>query len=167
MDAEHLVLDDSGQRQEVEDLGAVPPHVHAAVLPQTLVVEAVHLRDLSALVVAADEGDAVGVAHLVVRHAQPVKPHYKRSVKPHYKRSFKPHYKRSVKPHYKRSVKPHSKRSVKPHYQRSVKPHYKRSVKPQYKRSNRQLTLAPHTAAVRTPPIDKPTLHIRQIRQAA
>ena len=51
----------------VEDLGAVPPHVYAAVLEQALIVEAIDLRDLARLV-AADERDAVGVARLEEEH---------------------------------------------------------------------------------------------------
>ena len=62
--AEDLVVDHRRQTEVVEDLGAVAPHVHRAVLPQTLVVEAVDLRDLPRLVVAADEGNAVGITHL-------------------------------------------------------------------------------------------------------
>ena len=41
-----------------------PPNIDAAVLAQALVVEAVDLGDLPALVVAADQRDAVGVADL-------------------------------------------------------------------------------------------------------
>ena len=41
-----------------------------AVLAQALVVEAVHLRDLPRLVVAADERDAVGVAHFECEEQQ-------------------------------------------------------------------------------------------------
>lgn len=59
-----LAVDDGRQREVVEDLGAVPPHCDGAVLPQTLVVEAVHLSDLSGLVVPSDQRDSVRVAHL-------------------------------------------------------------------------------------------------------
>jgi len=60
----HLAVDDGREAEVVEDLGAVAPHGDGAVLAQALVVEAVHLRDLPALVVAPDQGDAVGVANL-------------------------------------------------------------------------------------------------------
>lgn len=43
VDAEDVVVDDGGEGEVVEDLGAVAPHVHRPVLPQALVVEAVHL----------------------------------------------------------------------------------------------------------------------------
>ena len=62
--AAHLAVDDGGEAEEVEDLGAVAPHGVAAVLPETLLVEAVHLRDLPRLVVASDQRDAVRVTHL-------------------------------------------------------------------------------------------------------
>eukprot|EP00754_Rhynchopus_humris_P030098 Rhum_TRINITY_DN15258_c13_g1::Rhum_TRINITY_DN15258_c13_g1_i1::g.148201::m.148201 len=52
---QHLVLDESRQCQIVEHVCAVPPDVDGAVFPQTLVVEAVHLRDLTRLVVATDQ----------------------------------------------------------------------------------------------------------------
>ena len=62
----HLSVNDGGEAEEVEDLCAVPPDGDAAVLPETLLVEAVHLRDLAGLVVAADQSDAVRVANLAV-----------------------------------------------------------------------------------------------------
>mmetsp|Transcript_3207 Transcript_3207/g.13915 ORF Transcript_3207/g.13915 Transcript_3207/m.13915 type:complete len:312 (+) Transcript_3207:1674-2609(+) len=66
--AEDLVLDSRRQGQVVEHVGDVLPHVRVAVLAQALVVEAVHLRDLPRLVVAADDGDAIGVANLERHH---------------------------------------------------------------------------------------------------
>eukprot|EP00274_Cyanoptyche_gloeocystis_P000061 CAMPEP_0196656274 /NCGR_PEP_ID=MMETSP1086-20130531/15448_1 /TAXON_ID=77921 /ORGANISM="Cyanoptyche gloeocystis , Strain SAG4.97" /LENGTH=64 /DNA_ID=CAMNT_0041988971 /DNA_START=462 /DNA_END=656 /DNA_ORIENTATION=- len=50
-------VDDSGQGEVVEHIRAVLPGVGVAVLPLALVVEAVHLGDLSALVVAAQQRD--------------------------------------------------------------------------------------------------------------
>jgi hypothetical protein len=41
MEAEDLVLDDSGKGQVVEQLSELFPHVGVAVLPQAFVVEAV------------------------------------------------------------------------------------------------------------------------------
>lgn len=67
--AEDLVVDQRGKRQVVEQVGEVLPHVRVAVLAQALVIEAIHLRDLARLVVAAQNRDAVGVAHLE-RHQQ-------------------------------------------------------------------------------------------------
>ena len=59
---EDLVVDERGQGQVVEQVGKVLPHVGVAVLAQAFVVEAVDLRDLARLVVAAQDGDALGVA---------------------------------------------------------------------------------------------------------
>lgn len=52
------------ERQVVEQVGEVLPHVGVAVLPEALVVEAVHLRDLPALVVPSQDSDALAVANL-------------------------------------------------------------------------------------------------------
>mmetsp|Transcript_3560 Transcript_3560/g.6810 ORF Transcript_3560/g.6810 Transcript_3560/m.6810 type:complete len:278 (+) Transcript_3560:505-1338(+) len=61
--AENLVLDERREGEIVENLGAVAPDVDRAVLAQALVVKAVDLRDLAALVVAADERHALRVPH--------------------------------------------------------------------------------------------------------
>ena len=50
---ENVVVDEGREREVVEQVGEVLPHVRVPVLSQTLVVEAVHLRDLPRLVVAA------------------------------------------------------------------------------------------------------------------
>ena len=62
MDAKHPAVDDGPEAHVVKHLAAVAPHARAAVLFHALVVEAVHLGDLSGFVVAADEGHAVRVA---------------------------------------------------------------------------------------------------------
>jgi hypothetical protein len=64
VEAEDLVLDEGGEGEVVEEVGEVLPHVGVAVLPQALVVEAVDLCDLAGFVVAAQDGDALGVADL-------------------------------------------------------------------------------------------------------
>jgi len=61
---EDLVVDEGRQRQEVEQVCEVLPHVGVAVLAQALIVEAVNLRDLARLVVAAQDSDAAGIADL-------------------------------------------------------------------------------------------------------
>lgn len=62
--AEDLSVNDGGEGEVVEDLCAVSPHRDASVLPETLVIEPVHLGDLPGLVVAADQVDSIWVAHL-------------------------------------------------------------------------------------------------------
>ena len=63
MQTENLILDDSCERQIVEEVGEVLPHVGVAVLAEALVVEAVDLGDLSALVVASQDSDSLLEAH--------------------------------------------------------------------------------------------------------
>lgn len=60
--AQHFAVDDGREREEVEDLAARLPHRGVAVFLLALLVEAVHLRDLPGLVVAAHERDLVGVS---------------------------------------------------------------------------------------------------------
>ena len=52
--AQNAVVDQRGEGEVIEDVGAVAPHVDTAILAQALVVKAVHLRDLPTLVVTAD-----------------------------------------------------------------------------------------------------------------
>lgn len=57
-------VDQGAEGQIVKDVAAVAPDIGTAVLAQTLVVEAVDGSDLARFVVAANQGDAVGVADL-------------------------------------------------------------------------------------------------------
>lgn len=63
MDAEDLVVNDGGQAQVVKDLSAVSPHIYRAVLLQALIVKSIHLSNLSGLMVATNQGNAIGVSH--------------------------------------------------------------------------------------------------------
>ena len=63
MHTQNSVFNESGQRDVVENLSAVAPHIHRAVLSETFVIEAIDLSDLSAFVVSADQSDAVWVPH--------------------------------------------------------------------------------------------------------
>lgn len=62
--AEDLVVNEGGQGQEIEKVGEVLPYVCVAVFSQALVVEAVHLCDLTRFVIAAKDSDAGRVADL-------------------------------------------------------------------------------------------------------
>lgn len=64
MKAEDLVVDEGCEREVIEQVGEVLPDVRVAVLAQALVVETVDLCDLSRLVVAAQDGDSLGVPNL-------------------------------------------------------------------------------------------------------
>lgn len=66
MDAENLSVDDSRETEIVEYFCAVAPDCYAAVLPKTLVIESVHLSNLTRLMVAANKSDAIGVADLIL-----------------------------------------------------------------------------------------------------
>lgn len=57
------LLTQSGQRQEIEEIGKIFPHITGSIFAQTLIVEAVHLGDLTRLVIAAQNGYSVLVAH--------------------------------------------------------------------------------------------------------
>lgn len=63
MHTKYLIIDQSSQGQVIEYLSTVFPDIQRAVLPETLVVEAVDLGDLSAFVVASQEGDSRLIAY--------------------------------------------------------------------------------------------------------
>lgn len=56
MDAEYLLVYDSGKREIVEDIRAVLPDVQAAVFSEAFVVEAVDLSYLAGLMVPSQQG---------------------------------------------------------------------------------------------------------------
>ena len=60
--AEDLIIDEGGKGKEVEQIGKGFPDIGIAILAQALVVEAVDLCDLARFMVAAEDGDALGVA---------------------------------------------------------------------------------------------------------
>jgi hypothetical protein len=64
MQAEDLILNDSGQGQVIKQVSKEFPDVCVAVLAHALVVEAVNLGDLAALVVSSEDGESISVAHL-------------------------------------------------------------------------------------------------------
>lgn len=64
MEAENLILDDSSERQVIEELGELLPNVCVAILSQTFIIETIHLCDLSALVIASEDGDSILITHL-------------------------------------------------------------------------------------------------------
>lgn len=64
VETEDLVVDQGGQRKVVEKVGKVLPNVGVSVLSEAFVVEAVNLGNLSGLVVASENGYALGVSNL-------------------------------------------------------------------------------------------------------
>jgi hypothetical protein len=61
---EDLVVDQSRERQVIEEIGEVLPHVRVAILSKALVVKTIDLSNLTGLVVAAKDRDALGVSDL-------------------------------------------------------------------------------------------------------
>mmetsp|Transcript_24322 Transcript_24322/g.77061 ORF Transcript_24322/g.77061 Transcript_24322/m.77061 type:complete len:332 (+) Transcript_24322:206-1201(+) len=68
--AQHRVVHHCGKAEAVEHVDARSPDGRVTVLLEALVVEAVHLRDLSALVVASDQRDALWVPDLERKQQQ-------------------------------------------------------------------------------------------------
>ena len=64
MQTEDLVVDERGERKIVEKVGEVLPNVCVTVLAQALVVKPIHLRDLTRLVVSAEDGNPLGISDL-------------------------------------------------------------------------------------------------------
>lgn len=68
MHTEYFLVNDGWQSDVIEDLGAIPPDVYWAVLPQTLVIKAIDLSNLPALVVSPDQSDSLWIPHLQSRY---------------------------------------------------------------------------------------------------
>lgn len=64
MNTEDLVINEGSQAQVIKHLRAHLPYIVAAVLLDTLIIEAVHLCDLPGLVVAPDQSHPYRVPHL-------------------------------------------------------------------------------------------------------
>jgi len=64
MHAEHPPIHHRSQTQIIKHVTAVPPHVHAPVLPLALVVEPVDLSDLARLVISSNERESIWIADL-------------------------------------------------------------------------------------------------------
>ena len=62
--AEDLVVDDHTESKVVEHVGKIMPDVGITVLPRTLSVKAIGLRNASRFVVPADEVDSLRVSEL-------------------------------------------------------------------------------------------------------
>ena len=63
MQAEDLLLHHSSDGQVIEQVCELLPHIGISVLSQTLVIEAIHLCDLSRLVVTSKNGHTVLIPH--------------------------------------------------------------------------------------------------------
>ena len=70
MHAEKTIVHERSERQAVEYLHTVPPHVDRAIFPKTIIVKTIHLTDLATLMIAAQKRDAVRVANLEAEEQQ-------------------------------------------------------------------------------------------------
>lgn len=57
----HLVFNEGGEREVIEQVCKEPPDVRIPVLAQTLVIEPIHLRNLPRFMVPAQDGYAIAV----------------------------------------------------------------------------------------------------------
>ena len=64
MKAEDGTIDDSSDRQALEDFSEPFPNVVGAVLPLAFVIESVQFIDFSVFVIASQNGDSVSVFDL-------------------------------------------------------------------------------------------------------
>ena len=65
MHTHDFIFDEGGDGQVVEKIRELFPHIRAAILLDTLVVEAVDVGDRAGLVVTADEEDTVFIADFI------------------------------------------------------------------------------------------------------
>ena len=63
MEAEDLVVDKGSEGKVVEKVGEVFPYVGVSIFPETLIVEAIDLGDLTRFVVTPKDGDPLGVSN--------------------------------------------------------------------------------------------------------
>lgn len=66
MYTKHSPIHDCGESEKIKNTAAVFPHIWVPVFILALVIEAVHLSDLSALMVATKQSDLVGISLIVI-----------------------------------------------------------------------------------------------------
>ena len=64
VETEDLVVDKGCEGEIVKEVGEVLPYVGVAVFSKTFIVEPIHLSNLARLVIATEDGDALGVSDL-------------------------------------------------------------------------------------------------------
>lgn len=62
MQTEDLIVDQCGEWEVVKEICEIFPHVRVPVLSQAFVIEAIHLGNLSRLMIAAQDCDALRVS---------------------------------------------------------------------------------------------------------
>ena len=64
MYTKYLVINNGSESQVVKNVRAVSPHVDRTVFPKALVIKAIHLGDLSALMIASNKSDSFRIPDL-------------------------------------------------------------------------------------------------------
>lgn len=64
MHTEDFVINQCRKAEVIENFGAIPPHIHGSIFPQTFIIESINLCDLSAFMISSNQCDAIWVAHL-------------------------------------------------------------------------------------------------------
>lgn len=70
VDAEDAIIDDGGEREVVKDISAIPPDIERAILPEAFIIEAIHLRDLTALMITSDQRDQIRIANFICKQQE-------------------------------------------------------------------------------------------------
>ena len=63
MQTKNLIFYSRRQRQEIEQICIVFPHIGIAIFAQTLIIETIYLCDLSGLMISSQDGDSVLESH--------------------------------------------------------------------------------------------------------
>jgi hypothetical protein len=63
MDAENLIINDSCKSEIVKYVCTVSPYIHTPILSEALIIEAVHLSNLSALVIPSDQSHSLRIPY--------------------------------------------------------------------------------------------------------
>lgn len=64
MKAEDLILNESGKRKEIEEVGEIFPDVSVAVFSEAFIIKSIDLCNLAGLVISSKDGDTLGVTDL-------------------------------------------------------------------------------------------------------
>ena len=62
----HLSIHNGSERKVVEEVSKILPDIGVTIFPQTLIIEAIYLSDLSAFMVTSKNCDSVGETNLHV-----------------------------------------------------------------------------------------------------
>lgn len=64
MKTENLILHNRCEWEQVEKFSEELPHIGISILSLTLIIEAIHLRDLPTLMISSENSDSVSVSNL-------------------------------------------------------------------------------------------------------